>query len=52
MIASCNFLEIGLFNSSNSFRMNEKIPPAGSNVDARPGSFSAPKFDRSNDEIR
>ena len=39
IIASCNFLEIGLFNSSNSFRMNEKIPSVDSNVDVRLASF-------------
>ena len=41
MIASCNFIDIGLFNSSNSFRMNEKITSADSNVDVRSPSFSA-----------
>ena len=35
MIASCNYIEIVLFNRSNSFRINENIPSADSNVDIR-----------------
>ena len=50
MIASCNFLEIGLFNSSNSFWVNEKIPSGDSNIDVRSPCFSAPNLTGSNDE--
>ena len=52
MIALCNFLEIGLFNSSNSFRMNENIPSADSNVDVRSPSFSDSNLTGSNEETK
>ena len=51
MIASCNFLDIGLFNSSNSFRM-KKMPSADSNVVVRSAIFYVPNLTGSNDETR